>query len=68
MEYASRTFKFAEKEEERRVAAAKAHDEQIAAAATAAKDAEHKAEVEKMQSEFNAEKRKLAEGQERKQR
>ena len=62
MEYASRTFKFAEKEEERRQAAAKAHDDQVAAAATAANDAAHKAEVDKMQNEFNAEKKKLAEG------
>jgi hypothetical protein len=61
MEYASRTFKFAEKEAERRAADAKAHDDKIAADAVAARDAAHKAEVEKLQSEFNAEKRKIAE-------
>jgi hypothetical protein len=61
MEYASRTFKFAEKEEERRLATAKAHDDAIRAEIAAQKEAEHKKEVEKLQAEWNAEKRKLAE-------
>jgi len=61
MEYAARTYKFAEKEAERRAAEAKAHDDKIAADAVATRDAAHKAEVEKLQGEWNAEKRKLAE-------
>jgi hypothetical protein len=61
MEYASRTFKFAEKEEERRVAAAKAHDDQVAAAATAAKDEAHKIELQKLQDDFNAKEKLRAE-------
>ena len=61
--YASQIFKFAEREEELRQAAAKAHDDAIRAETAAAKDAERKAEIEKMQSEFAAEKKKIAEGQ-----
>lgn len=61
MEYASRTFKFAEKEEAARQAAAKAHDDQVAATATAAKDEAHKLELQKLQDEFNAKERLRAE-------
>ena len=61
MEYAARTFKFAEMEEQRRQAAAKAHDDEIRTAEAAARDAAHKAEVEKLQNDHNAEMKKLAE-------
>lgn len=61
MEYAARTFKFAEKEEERRQADARKHDDEIRAAAAAERDAAHKAEIEKMQSEFNAKEKLRAE-------
>jgi hypothetical protein len=61
MEYAARTFKFAEKEEEQRQATAKAHDDQVAAAASAAKEAEWKAKLDAREAEIAAEKRKLAE-------
>lgn len=60
-QYAARTFKFAEKEAEAAAAAAKKHDEDIAAAAVAAKDAEHKAEIKKVQDEFAAKERLRAE-------
>lgn len=59
--YANSIFKFAEKREEMRVAAAKAHDDEIRAAAAAERDAAHQAEVKRMQDEFSAEKRKIAE-------
>jgi hypothetical protein len=61
MEYAARTFKFAEKEAERRAAEAKAHDDKIAADAVAAKEEAHKAEVKKLQDEFAAKERLRAE-------
>jgi hypothetical protein len=61
--YAAHIFKFAEREEELRQAAAKAHDDAIRAEVAAAKDAERKAELDKIQAEFAAEKKKIAEGQ-----
>lgn len=61
MDYAARTFGFAQKEQEMAQAAAAAHDEQVKAAAIAARDAEHKAEIEKMRAEAEAERKKLAE-------
>ena len=60
-QYAARTFKFAEKEEEARVAAARKHDEEIAAAAVAQKEADHKAELERIQNENNAKLKTLTE-------
>ena len=51
MDYASRTFKFAEKEEEQRQAAAKAHDDAIRAERDAAKDAEWKAKLDARDAE-----------------
>ena len=60
-DYAARTFKFAEKEAERAAAAAKAHDDEIAARVTAEKEAAHKAEMEAKQKAWDAEKVKLAE-------
>lgn len=59
--YANSIFKFAEKREEIRQAEAKAHDDAIAAAARAAKDEEHKAELKKIQDEFSAKERQRAE-------
>ena len=61
MEYAARTFKFAEKEEEMRQAAARKHDEEVAARATAEKDTVHKEEIKKLQDEFNAKEKLRAE-------
>jgi hypothetical protein len=61
MEYAARTFKFAEKEEEHRQAAARKHDQEVAAKAIAEKEAAHKTEIEKLQSEFNAKEKLRAE-------
>jgi len=61
MEYATRTFKFAEREQEQRLAAAKAHDDEIAAKAVAEKDEAHKAELKKLQDEFNAKEKLRAE-------
>ncbi len=61
MDYAARTFKFAEKEEEIRQAAAKAHDADIAAKAVAEKDEAHKAELKKLQDDFNAKEKLRAE-------
>jgi hypothetical protein len=52
MEWASRTFKFAEKEEEQRLAAAKAHDDAIRAERDTVKDAEWKAKVDAREAEF----------------
>ena len=63
MEYAARTFKFAEKEQEQRVAAAKAHDDGIAAAAAQAKEAEWKAKMDAREAEITAERKKIAQGQ-----
>jgi hypothetical protein len=61
MEYAARTFKFAEKEQAAREAAAKAHDDQIAAAAVATKEEAHKAELKRLQDEFNTKEKLRAE-------
>jgi hypothetical protein len=61
MEYAARTFKFAEKDEERRQAVSKAHDDEIAAKSAAAKEAEWKAKLDAQTSEFAAKERKMAE-------
>jgi hypothetical protein len=63
MEYAARTYKFAEKEAEKVQAAAKAHDDAIAAAKAAEKDAEWKAKLDAQSSEFAAKERKMAEQQ-----
>ena len=59
--YANSIFKFSERREEIRLADAKAHDEGIAAAAVAAKDIEHKAELKKIQDESNAKEKLRAE-------
>jgi hypothetical protein len=61
MEYAARTFRFAEKEEEQRQASAKAHDDAIAAARDAAKDAEWKAKLDAREKEFADKERTFAE-------
>ncbi len=61
MDYAARTFKFAEKEAEAAAAAAKAHDDAIAAAAVASTDEAHKAEIKKLQDDFNAKEKLRAE-------
>jgi hypothetical protein len=61
MEYASRTFRFAEKEEEQRQAAAKAHDDQVAATAAAAKESEWKAKLDEREKEFAAKEKLQAE-------
>ncbi len=61
MEYAARTYKFAEKEADRRAAEVKAHDDSIAAATAAAKDAEYKAKMEAQANEFAAKERQMAE-------
>ncbi len=61
MEYAARTFKFAEKEQEQRIAAAKAHDDEVAATTKAANDAEWKAKMDAREAEFAATERKRAE-------
>jgi hypothetical protein len=59
--YASQIFKFAERREEQRVAAAKAHDDEIAAKAVAERDAKHKEETDRLTAEFNAKERLRAE-------
>ena len=61
MEYASRTFKFAEKEAERVAAARKAELDAATTAAIAARDAEHKTEMDKQKAEYEADLRKKAE-------
>jgi predicted metal-binding transcription factor (methanogenesis marker protein 9) len=61
MEYASRTFRFAEKEEEQRQAAAKVHDDQVASTAAAAKEAEWKAKLDEREKEFAAKEKLHAE-------
>ena len=61
MEYAARTFKFAEKDEEHRQAVAKAHDDAIAAAKGTEKDAEWKAKLDAQSAEFAAKERKMLE-------
>jgi hypothetical protein len=59
--YASQIFKFAEKKEEMRVAAAKAHDDAVAAAAVAEREAKYKEETDKLKAEFAAKERLRAE-------
>lgn len=59
--YANQIFKFAEKREEMRQAAAKAHDDEVAAAAVAERDKKHKEETDKLTAEFNAKERLRAE-------
>jgi hypothetical protein len=59
--YANQIFKFSERREEQRVAAAKAHDDEIAAKAVAERDAKHKEETDKLTAEFNAKERLRAE-------
>ena len=61
MEYAARTFRFAEKEEEMRIAAAKAHDDEIRAAGAAEKEAEWKKKLEEREAEFAAKEKLRAE-------
>ncbi len=61
--YANHIFKFAEKEEELRQAAAKAHDDDIAKKSAEAKEAEWKAKMEAREAEIAVEKKKIAEGQ-----
>lgn len=61
MEYAARTFKFAEKEDERRQAAAKAHDDEIRKAESDRLGAEHKVEMDRIQNETNAKIKTLTE-------
>ena len=60
-DYAARTFKFAEKEAARAAAQAKAHDDEIRAAVAAEKEAEKKAEIERIQNEHNAKLKSMAE-------
>ena len=60
-DYAARTFKFAEKEEERRQATAKAHDDQVASAAATAKESEWKAKMDAREAEFAAKEKLRAE-------
>jgi hypothetical protein len=59
--YASQIFKFAEKKEEMRLAAAKAHDDAVAAAAVAEREAKYKEETDKLKAEFAAKERLRAE-------
>jgi hypothetical protein len=61
MEYATRTYKFAEKEQEQRAAEAKKHDDEIAAAAVAAKETEWKTKMDAQSAEFAAKERLRAE-------
>jgi hypothetical protein len=61
MEYAARTFKFAEKEAEHRAAEAKKHDDEIAAKTAAEKESEWKAKMDAQAAEFSAKERKMAE-------
>ncbi len=61
MEYATRTFKFAEKEEEQRQAVARAHDEAIAKKEREAADAEWKQKLEEREKEFAAKEKLRAE-------
>ena len=61
MEYAARTFKFAEKEAERTAAIRKAELDAATTAAVAARDAEHKTEMDKQKAEYDAELRKKSE-------
>ena len=61
MEFAARTFRFAEKEEEQRQAAARAHDEQVAKAEREKADAEWKAKIDQREAEFAAKEKLRAE-------
>ncbi len=61
MEYAARTYRFAEKEAEHRAAEAKRHDDEIAAAAKAASEAEWKAKLDEREKEYAAKERQRAE-------
>lgn len=61
MEYAARTFKFAEKEEEQRQAAAKAHDDEIRNAAAAEKAKEYEVKEAALRAEFAAKEKERAE-------
>lgn len=61
MEYAARTFKFAEKEEEMRQALAKAHDDEIANRITQEKQKEFEQKEATLRAQFEAEKKTLSE-------
>ena len=61
MEFAARTFKFAEKEEEQRQSAARAHDESVAKMEREKADAEWKTKLEDREKEFAAKERLHAE-------
>ena len=61
MEYASRTFRFAEKEEERRQAQVKAHDDDIATRVTLEKQKEYEQKEAALRAQFEQEKKTLAE-------
>lgn len=61
MEWATRTYQFAEKEAAAVQAARKAEIDAAAATAVAARDAEHKTEMEKQKAEYDAELRKKSE-------
>jgi len=61
MEYAARTFRFAEKEEEQRQAVAKAHDDEIRAAAATEKESEWKQKFDAREAEFAAKEKTRAE-------
>lgn len=60
-DYVARKYDFVGKQKAIQEAAAKKHDEEIATTAGAARDAEHKAEIEKLQAEFNAKEKIRAE-------
>ena len=61
-QYAAKIFNFQQKEQEAVAAAAKAHDDQVAATAVAAQKAEHEAEVKKIRDEYAAKERARIEG------
>jgi hypothetical protein len=61
MEYAARTFKFAEKEEEMRQLAVKAHDDEIANRVAQEKQKEYEVKEAALRADFAAEKKTLAE-------
>jgi hypothetical protein len=61
MEYAARTFRFAEKEEEQRQAVAKAHDDEIRLAASTEKESEWKQKFDAREAEFAAKEKTRAE-------
>lgn len=60
-EYAARTFKFAEKEEEQRQALAQAHDDEIASRIATEKQKEHDAKIAELTARYEQEKKALAE-------